>query len=77
MILDWKRRLELKGRKSRRRANSEKRDDCVQPRVRLAGRKMRGMGKQGCPRPINRHAAPKAVGCWGPQHFALAPSLLC
>ena len=35
------------------------------------------MGKQGCPRPINRHAATKAAGCWGPRHSALAPSLQC
>ena len=33
--------------------------------------------KQGCPRPINRHAAPKATGCLGPWRFTLAPSLLC
>ena len=28
------------------------------------------------PRPINRHAAPKAAVYWGPRCFALAPSLL-
>ena len=25
-----------------------------------------------CSRPINRHAAPKAAGCWGPRRSALA-----
>ena len=34
------------------------------------------VGKRRRPRPINRHAAPKAAGCWGPRRFALAPSLL-
>ena len=33
------------------------------------------MGKWRCPRPINRHAAPKAAGCWGPRHSALTPWL--
>ena len=28
-------------------------------------------------RPINRQAAPKAAGYWGPRRFALASSLLC
>src|SRR3954468_12769255 len=28
------------------------------------------------PRPINRHAAPEAAGCWGPRGFALALSPL-
>ena len=35
------------------------------------------MGKRRRPRPINRHAAPKAAGYWGLRHFALAPSLPC
>ena len=30
------------------------------------------MGKWRCPRSINRHAATKAAGCWGPQCSALA-----
>ena len=33
------------------------------------------VGKRRCPRPINRHAAPKAAGYWGPRCFALAPLL--
>ena len=31
------------------------------------------MGKQGRPRPINRHAAPKAAGCWGPAALRTCP----
>src|SRR3954466_11127746 len=34
------------------------------------------MGELCRPRPINRHAAPKAAGCEGPRRFALALSLL-
>ena len=30
------------------------------------------MGKRRRPRPINRHASTKAVGCWGPWRSALA-----
>ena len=35
------------------------------------------MGKQGRPRPINRHAAPKAAGYWGPRCSELDPWLRC
>ena len=35
------------------------------------------VGEPGRPRPINRHAVPKAAGYWGPRRIALASSLLC
>ena len=35
------------------------------------------VGERSLPRPINRHAAPKAVGWWGPRCSAFALSLLC
>ena len=47
--MDWKQRLELERRKSKGRSSSEKINDCVQPRVRLAGRKMRRRGEVGPP----------------------------
>ena len=47
--MDWKRRLELEGRKSRGRLSGQKRKDCVHPWVRLAGRKIRRRGEAGPP----------------------------
>ena len=49
---------------------------CMQGLVSLCS--CRGvMGKRSRPRPINRHATPKAAGYWGPWRIALEPSLLC
>ena len=67
--MDWKRRLELWRKKSRGRTSDEKRDDCVQLRVRLAGRKIRRRGGTGMPtsnqppRGIQGRRLCSGVGC--------------
>ena len=71
--LDWKQRLEHERRKNRGRPSSEKRKDYVQPRVRLAGRKIRRRGEA---RPPTSNQPPRGArgrGLLGPAALRTCP----